>query len=185
MTSSVGSAENQVPDPDRDPATPAGSADDTPRPTPKYQDNPSEQAAPRRPLHPMPTSFPELTLPTEPDLPRPPLPPPAMAMAMPPVPLPNPHDIHDGHGYYSSEHVVCVRCGSSNLAAGQVVEYGSKFHEVFFAPKRASVRWLNSVLALFPFRSVTKLAALACRDCGFVQFVVEPGELRRAERRRD
>jgi len=138
---------------------------------------------PPRPLHPMPTNFPELSLPTETRLPRPVLPMAQVSQA--PAPLPNPHDIYDGSSTYSPEHVVCVRCGSSNLAQGQIVDYGDKFRNVLFAPRRVSLRWLNSVLAILPFRALVKTNAIACRNCGLVQLTIDPSELRHAERRRD
>jgi ribosomal protein L40E len=102
-----------------------------------------------------------------------------------PEPLPNPHDVFDGHGRYSPEHLICVRCGSSNLAQGQIVDYGDKFRDVLFAPRRVSLRWLNSVLAILPFRALVKTSAIACRDCGLVQLTIDPSELRHAERCRD
>jgi ribosomal protein L40E len=80
---------------------------------------------------------------------------------------------------------VCVRCGSTNLAPGYIVDYGEKFEQIRFAPKRITLRWLNSILALRPWRSLAKVNAEACRDCGAVLLVVEPDELRRAEHRRD
>ena len=156
-------------------------ADQTPKPMPKYQ---APDPVPPRPVHPMPASFPELyLLPTETRLPRPPQ---SMTpVNTPPVSLPNPHDIYDGHGGYSPEHLVCVRCGSSNLAQGQVVDHGDKFRDIMFAPKRVTLRWLNSVLAVMPFRSLAKMNAIACRNCGLVQLTVDPSELRRVERRRE
>jgi hypothetical protein len=86
---------------------------------------------------------------------------------------------------YQPETFACVRCGSKNLARGYIVDYGDRFEQVHFAPKRITLKWLNSILALRPWRSLAKLDAVACRDCGAVLLTVEPEELRRAERRRD
>lgn len=174
-------------DPQTDPdaavnAAPDTTSDDpTPKPLPKYQ---APGPVPARPVHPMPASFPELySLPTETRLPQPPQMVPSTPM--PAVSLPNPHEIYDGHSSYSPEHLVCVRCGSSNLAQGQVIDHGDRFRDIMFAPKRVTLRWLNSVLAVMPFRSVARMNAIACRNCGLVQLTVDPGELRRVERRRD
>ena len=91
---------------------------------------------------------------------------------------------HVEHSYQPAN-FVCVRCGSKNLARGYVVDYGDKFEQIRFAPKRISLSWLNSLFALRPWRRLAKLNAEACRDCGAVLLTVEPDELRRAERRRD
>jgi hypothetical protein len=91
---------------------------------------------------------------------------------------------HVEHSYQPAR-FTCVRCGSTNLARGYIVDYGDKFEQIHFAPKRVTLRWLNSILALRPWKSLAKLNAEACRDCGAVLMVVEPDELRRAERRRD
>ncbi len=122
-----------------------------------------------QPVHPEPQHFPEVQEPA-PEEP-----------AVSPVPPPAPHVEHT----YSPEKFVCVRCGSTNLAQGYIVDYGDKFEQIRFAPKRITLRWLNSILALRPWRSLAKLSAVACRDCGAVLMVVEPEELRRAERRRE
>ena len=95
-------------------------------------------------------------------------------------PEPMPHVEHT----YAPEAFVCVRCGSKNLADGYIVDYGEKFEQIHFAPKRITLRWLNSVLALRPWRSLAKLDAIACRDCGAVLLTVKPDELRKAEHRR-
>lgn len=92
----------------------------------------------------------------------------------------NPHIEHA----FSSRNFVCVRCGSTNLADGYMVDYGEKFEQIRFAPRRTTLRWLNSVMALRPWKSLAKLEAVACRDCGAVLPVVNPEELRRAERKR-
>src|SRR5689334_19303766 len=44
---------------------------------------------------------------------------------------------------YSPESFVCVRCGSKNLADGYIIDYGDKFEQVHFAPKRVTLRFLN------------------------------------------
>ena len=98
-----------------------------------------------------------------------------------PVVEPMPHVEHS----YSPENFVCVRCGSTNLAEGYIVDYGDRFEQIHFAPKRISLRWLNSLLALRPWRSLAKVGAVACRDCGAVLLTVTPEELRRAEHRRE
>ncbi len=117
----------------------------------------------------------------EPDLDAedsPPAPPPESA----PAPAVNPHIAH----FYQPERFACVRCGSTNLARGVIVDYGGeKFEQVRFAPRRISLNWLNSLLNLRPWRALLKLEAVACRDCGAVVLVVDPEALRRAERTRD
>lgn len=108
----------------------------------------------------------------------PPAPPPESA----PAPAVNPHVAHS----YQPERFACVRCGSTNLARGVIVDYGGeKFEQVRFAPRRISLNWLNSLLNLRPWRALLKLEAVACRDCGAVVLVVDPEALRRAERTRD
>lgn len=98
----------------------------------------------------------------------------------PPEPIP-----HVEHSYIPS-HFACVRCGSTNLARGFIVDYGGeKFEQVRFAPRRISLKWLNSLFNLRPWRGLLKLEAVACRDCGAVLMTVDPDDLRRAERRRD
>ncbi|MBX3080480.1 MAG: hypothetical protein KF716_02530 [Anaerolineae bacterium] len=86
---------------------------------------------------------------------------------------------------YSASRFVCVRCGSSNLARGYVVDYGDRFEQVHFAPKRITLRWLNSLLNLRPWKRLIKLDAVACRDCGAVLLEIDPTELRHAEIRRE
>ena len=105
----------------------------------------------------------------------------ASAASKPAAVEPLPHVEH----MYSPSSFVCVRCGSRNLADGYIVDFGEKFQQVHFAPKRVSLRWLNSILALRPWKNLAKLDAVACRDCGAVLLTVLPEELRRAERRRD
>src|ERR1700690_654006 len=63
-------------------------------------------------------------------------------------------------------HYPCVRCGSMNVARGYVLDYGDKFEQIRFAPIRITLRWLNSVRALHPWRSLVKWNAEACGDCG-------------------
>ena len=133
-----------------------------------------------RPRHPMPTTVPEVHLP---EISRPvsarPVP------AVPATPPPDPHSVHDGMTGYVAERLVCIRCGSSNLARGQVVDYGDKFRDLRFAPKRMTLSRLNSLLNLRPFRTLVKVNALACRDCGLVQMVIDPSDLRRIEHHRE
>jgi len=92
---------------------------------------------------------------------------------------PMPHVEHS----FSPEQFRCVRCGSTHLAQGYIVDYGERFEQVHFAPKRVKLGWLNSLLALRPWRALAKLDAVACRDCGAVLLTVRPDELRRAEHR--
>jgi len=82
-------------------------------------------------------------------------------------------------------HYPCVRCGSKNVARGYVLDYGDKFEQIRFAPIRITLRWLNSVRALHPWRSLVKLNAEACRDCGAVLLVIDPAELMAAEKGRN
>jgi hypothetical protein len=159
----------------------------TPESAPDTTDNPP--AAPTvpsrgalvttRPRHPMPTHFPEVHLP---EIARPA--PTRPVPAVPAAPPPDPHSVHDGTSYVA-ERLVCIRCGSTNLARGQVVDYGDKFRDLRFAPKRMTLSRLNSLLNLRPFRALVKVNALACRDCGLVQMVIDPSDLRRVERHRD
>ena len=97
------------------------------------------------------------------------------------APEPMPHVEHT----YSTKDFACVRCGSKNLANGYIVDYGDRFEQIHFAPKRITLRWLNSLRALRPWRSLAKLDAVACRDCGAVLLTVDPSELRRAEHIRE
>jgi hypothetical protein len=99
-----------------------------------------------------------------------------------PAPPPQPHIAH----FYQPERFACLRCGSTNLARGTIVNYsGQRFEQVRFAPRRLSLRWLNSLFNLRPWRRLIKLEAIACRDCGAVLLVVDPEALRRAEPVRD
>jgi hypothetical protein len=151
--------------------------------------------APVQPLHPVPEHFPEvgdlteppakrsnaeLTTPVSPGQPTIPVVP---VTSVTPA-AEDPHSVHDAYRTYQPERNVCVRCGSSNLARGYVVDYSEKFRQSYFAPKRVSLGRLNSLLSLRPFRSLAKLDAVACRDCGAVLLVVDASELRRAERHR-
>jgi hypothetical protein len=86
---------------------------------------------------------------------------------------------------YQAKSFKCVRCGSTNLARGFVVDYGDKFEQVRFSPKRVNIQWLNSLFNLRPWKRLIKLEADACRDCGAVLLVINPDELRRAEYKRD
>jgi len=100
----------------------------------------------------------------------------------PAPPPPQPHIAH----FYQPERFACLRCGSTNLARGTIVNYsGQRFEQVRFAPRRLSLRWLNSLFNLRPWRRLIKLEAIACRDCGAVLLVVDPEALRRAEPVRD
>lgn len=104
------------------------------------------------------------------------------SMAVPPAPAMIPHVEHS----YQPEKFVCVRCGSSNLTRGMIVDYsGSQFEQVNFVLRRVPLNWLNSVFNFRPRRQLLKLDAVACRDCGAVLLTIDPDALRRAERRRD
>lgn len=131
-----------------------------------------------KPVYPEPQHFPEIVDFDEPS---------PTGYNMPAVALPPPLDDSQPHvtHRYERQSFVCVRCGSRNLARGYVVDYGDKFQAVHFAPKRITLRWLNSLLNLRPWKRLIKLDAEACRDCGAVLLVVDPSDLRRAERVRD
>lgn len=125
------------------------------------------------------------TEPTTPTQALPPEPPEIELLDQPesvPVPPPQPHVVH----FYQPERFACVRCGSTNLTRGRIVDYsGQRFEQVRFAPRRLSLRWLNSLFNLRPWRRLIKLDAVACRDCGAVLLVVDPEALRHAEPVRD
>ncbi len=123
---------------------------------------------PSKPVYPEPQNFPEAL--SEPE-------PPPQAEA----PVVVPHVEHS----YSPEQFACVRCGSKNLARGMIVDYGERFEQVRFAPRRLSLNWLNSLFNLRPWRALIKLDAVACRDCGAVLLVLDPEELRRADPNRE
>lgn len=97
-----------------------------------------------------------------------------------------PHVLYSAPGgpTYQAERNVCIRCGSTNLARGYVVDFSNRFTHIHFAPKRMTPRRLNAITTLRPFRNLARLDAIACRDCGAVLLVAEPGEIRRAERKR-
>ncbi len=127
-----------------------------------------------QPVHPEPQQFPETeAIFDEPDLTQTGSQPVA-AVVQEPAP----------HVDVSSE-FVCLRCGSRDMAVGYIVDYGDKFEQIHFAPIRITLRWLNSIRALHPWRSLAKINAEACRNCGTVMLVIDPEELRRAERRRE
>jgi len=122
-----------------------------------------------QPIYPEPSHVPELIAA------------PSQAVVPAPAIAPAPHVEH----YYSPAQFVCVRCGSNNIAQGSLVDFtGSTFEQVKFAPKRITLRFLNSLRAIFPNRSLLGVKAEACRDCGAVLITVDPDELRRVERRR-
>jgi hypothetical protein len=114
-------------EPQNDPGTDTASSAPTPRSLPAVPDEQVNQPATQtpasgramvttRPRHPMPMHFPEVHLP---EVSRPV--PPAPMPIVPAVPPPDPHSVQDGTGYVA-ERLVCIRCGSTNLARGQVVE---------------------------------------------------------------
>ncbi len=106
--------------------------------------------------------------------------------AVKPTPVPyapaDAQTIQPNYTGYQKERDVCVRCGSTNLSRGYVVDFSDKFQQLHFAPRKMSTRRLN--WAIRPYRSLTKLNAVACRDCGAVLLVADPHELRKAEPRR-
>jgi ribosomal protein L40E len=131
---------------------------------------------------------PALESPTVRSAPAPATPPVAAAAIFPAV-TPPAAAADEFHTYqsaakYQAEKNVCIRCGSGNLARGYVVDYSNKFTHIHFAPKRMTPRKLNAITTLRPFRNLARVDAIACRDCGAVLLVAEPGEIRRAERRR-
>lgn len=117
-----------------------------------------------RPIYPEPRSFPEVVE--------------TPADREPP---PSPHVEHS----YTPEVFVCVRCGSTNIGHGTIIEFtGHRFEDIRFAPKRISLRFLNSILSLRPRSRLMKMDAEVCRDCGAILLTVDTEELRRIERRR-
>src|ERR1041385_6470199 len=126
------------------------------------------------PVHPEPQQFPE----TEAILDEPELTNTGSQRAFVPVRESGPHADLSGE-------FVCLRCGSRDMAVGYIIDYGDKFQQIHFAPIRITLRWLNSIRALHPWRSLAKINAEACRNCGTVMLVIDPEELRRAERRRE
>ncbi|MFQ3537039.1 MAG: hypothetical protein SNJ58_14325 [Aggregatilineales bacterium] len=145
---------------------------------------------PNKPTQALPPDPPEVDAPDlaefepPPQLYEAPVPAPAAPLApsyeLPPAP--NPHIAH----FYQPERFACLRCGSTNLARGYIVEFGGqRFEQVRFAPRRIPLKWLNSLLNLRPWRRLLRLEAVACRDCGAVLLTVDPEALRRAERIRD
>lgn len=130
-----------------------------------------------KPIYPEPQHFPEadnvLVKVEQPPIPQ--------GTFGPPEPVPAPHVQHS----FIASRFTCVRCGSMNLARGMIVDYGDRFEQVRFAPRRIKLSWLNSLFNLRPWRNLLKLEAVACRDCGAVLMTVDPDELRRAERRRE
>lgn len=123
------------------------------------------------PVHPEPEQFPE----TE-EIFDQPVHTVTASQPVPPAPQAAPHSDVGGE-------FVCLRCGSRDMAVGYIVDYGDKFEQIHFAPIRITLRWLNSFRALHPWRSLAKINAEACRNCGTVMLVIDPEELRRAERR--
>lgn len=138
--------------------------------------------APDTPVEPTPTAVPEPdTLPETRAILEGEQLPAGAATAVPGTREPIPHVEHR----YQPEAFACVRCGSRNLAKGMIVDYGDRFEQVRFAPKRLTLAWLNSLFNLRPWRSLARLDAVACRDCGAVLLTVDPEVLRHAERTRE
>jgi hypothetical protein len=134
-----------------------------------------------RPIYPEPEHFPEVATATPVAVAAPVAPVSAAPVAVAAPPAPVPHVEHS----YTPEVFVCTRCGSNNIAIGSVIDFnGHHFEQIRFAPKRVTLRFLNSLLALRPQRSLLSIRAEACRDCGAVLLTVDPEELRRLERRR-
>lgn len=85
---------------------------------------------------------------------------------------------------FNKNDVRCTRCGSPNLTRGYVVDYAGKFEQVRFATKRSTFGWINRLFDFRPFKTMIRLEAEACRDCGAVIMVIDPSRLRRAVMRR-
>ncbi len=148
---------------------------------PEVDEIDAAEPPPRREAPPQPSYE---TAPPAPSYEPPPAPPQPTYEAPAPTyaPAPSPHVAH----FYQPERFACVRCGSTNLARGYIVEFsGQRFEHVRFVPRRLPLKWLNSLFNLRPWRRLLKLEAIACRDCGAVLLTVDPEALRRAERIRD
>ena len=76
---------------------------------------------------------------------------------------------------------VCPRCGSEDLGAGYLVDYGEKFQHIYLAPRRLKIKRLRNFLR--PFRNLTKVDADICRNCGMVILEVNTDEFEEAEQR--
>lgn len=100
----------------------------------------------------------------------PPLPPP------PSLPEESPHTTAN-----VARRWVCPRCGSDDLAAGYLVDYGEKFQHVYLAPRRLKIKKLRNIMR--PFRNLTKVDADVCRNCGMVILEVNTDEFGEAEER--
>jgi hypothetical protein len=126
-----------------------------------------------QPVHPEPQQFPETaTILEEPDF--------SETGSQPAAVVGN--QVSDPHAPLHNE-FICPRCGSHDVSVGYIVDYGDRFEQIHFAPIRVTLGWLNSVRALRPWRSLAKVNAEACRNCGTVTLVIDPEELRRAEQR--
>src|SRR5262245_8717553 len=91
---------------------------------------PGQATSATQPVFPEPENFPEVHH----DFDEPP------TGSSQPVQAPAPHVEYT----YQPASFACVRCGSKNLAKGYIVDYGDKFEQVHFAPKRITLKWLNS-----------------------------------------
>lgn len=75
----------------------------------------------------------------------------------------------------------CPRCGSTDLASTYLVDYSTKFDNVYLAPKGLTLRKLASLLR--PFKALTRVDADTCRNCGMVILEVNTDALADAEHR--
>jgi hypothetical protein len=75
----------------------------------------------------------------------------------------------------------CPRCGSPDLAAAYLVDYGDRFRQLHLAPKALKIPKIARMLR--PFLNMVKVNALVCRDCGAIQLEVNPDDFAEAERK--
>jgi uncharacterized protein (DUF983 family) len=76
----------------------------------------------------------------------------------------------------------CPRCGSTDLASTYLVDYSESFGNIYLAPKGLTLRKLNGWFSR-PFRTLTKVYADTCRNCGMVILEVNTEDLAVAEKR--
>lgn len=74
---------------------------------------------------------------------------------------------------------VCPRCGSDDLGAGYLIDFGAKFDYIYLAPRRLRLRKLRNMFR--PFKNLTKVDADICRNCGMVILEVNTDEFAEAE----
>lgn len=101
-----------------------------------------------------------------------------------PLPLSPPPSLPEGHTGPMMSAVarwVCPRCGSDDLGAAYLVDYGERFQHVYLAPRRLKFKKLRNMLR--PFRNLTKVDADVCRNCGMVILEVSTEDFADAEDR--